>query len=90
MAYTGTGTQADPYVVTTGMSLIECIRKGTGLYIKVANDIDFANVNLHLQRVCSKECYVVSHARVLASLSAPTHFCLVVEQARMMHYKDQA
>ena len=43
MAYTGTGTQADPYVVTTGLSLIECIRKGSGLYIKVANDIDFAN-----------------------------------------------
>ena len=41
MAYTGTGTQADPYVVTNLPDLLTCIEIGQ-CYIKVANDIDCA------------------------------------------------
>lgn len=42
MAYTGSGTQDNPYVVTTGMSLIYLLENYTGVYIKIANDIDFS------------------------------------------------
>ena len=39
MAITGTGTQADPYVVTTWAELASKTSE-TGVYIKLGNDID--------------------------------------------------
>ena len=41
MAYTGTGTQSDPYVVSTLPDLITCLSNGN-VYVKVAADIDCA------------------------------------------------
>jgi uncharacterized Zn finger protein len=42
MAVTGTGTQADPYVVTTYGELVEKA-KTSGVYIELANDINIAD-----------------------------------------------
>lgn len=42
MAVTGTGTQADPYVVTTYGSLVEKAAEN-GVYIELANDINIAD-----------------------------------------------
>lgn len=39
MAYTGTGTEADPYVVTNLTDFITCVDKGES-YVKVGADID--------------------------------------------------
>lgn len=41
MAYTGTGTQSDPYVVSTLPDLITCL-SGGNVYVKVTADIDCA------------------------------------------------
>lgn len=41
MAYTGTGTQADPYVVTTFTDFLTCVAQD-GVYVKVDADIDAA------------------------------------------------
>ena len=42
MAVTGTGTQADPYVVTTYAELVEKAAK-SGVYVKVGNDINITD-----------------------------------------------
>jgi len=42
MAYTGTGTQADPYLVSTLADLKECAAI-SGAYVKVTSDIDAAS-----------------------------------------------
>jgi len=39
MAYTGTGTQSDPYIVTTYAELVEKAAE-SGKYVKIGNDID--------------------------------------------------
>lgn len=41
MAYTGTGTQADPFVVTTFADFLTCVAQD-GVYVKVDADIDAA------------------------------------------------
>ena len=42
MSITGTGTQADPYVVTTYAELVEKAAE-SGVYIKVGNDINITS-----------------------------------------------
>ena len=39
MAYTGTGTEADPYCVSTLSDFFYCINQG-GAFVKVISDID--------------------------------------------------
>jgi len=41
MAYTGTGTQSDPYVVTTFADFLECVAQ-EGAYVEVGADLDAA------------------------------------------------
>ncbi len=41
MAYTGTGTQSDPYVVTTFADFLECVAQ-EGVYVEVGADLDAA------------------------------------------------
>lgn len=41
MAYTGTGTQADPFVVTTFADFLECVAQD-GVYVEVGADLDAA------------------------------------------------
>ena len=41
MAYTGTGTQADPYVVTTFADFLTCVAQ-EGVYVEVGADLDAA------------------------------------------------
>lgn len=41
MAYTGTGTQADPYVVTTFADFLTCVAQ-QGVYVEVGADLDAA------------------------------------------------
>lgn len=41
MAYTGTGTQADPFVVTTFADFLECVAQ-EGVYVEVGADLDAA------------------------------------------------
>ena len=42
MAVTGTGTQADPYVVTTYAELVEKAAE-SGKYVKIGNDINITD-----------------------------------------------
>ena len=41
MAYTGTGTQSDPYVVTTFADFLACVAQ-EGVYVEVGADLDSA------------------------------------------------
>ena len=41
MAYTGTGTQSDPFVVTTFADFLECVAQ-EGVYVEVGADLDAA------------------------------------------------
>lgn len=41
MAYSGTGTEADPYVVDNLADFKTCINNGSGKFVKLAADIDF-------------------------------------------------
>ena len=45
MAYRGTGTDVDPYIVTTFADFLTCVGdvgSGAGAYVKIANDLDAA------------------------------------------------
>ena len=41
MAYTGTGTQSDPFVVTTFADFLTCVAQ-EGVYVEVGADLDAA------------------------------------------------
>ena len=77
MAYTGTGTQEDPYLISTFADFLECIAID-GAYVKVTKDLDAATegfeyidpITIEATQVYADEKAVIQNVTILGSTEA--------------------